>query len=175
MRRTQIAILSILTVLVLVPVLSASNTIDVVQTPLSPAGLYLENGGHEVAASQQDQASWWNVSFIYRRYLNITEPNVYPRTQIPVHLYLTFELGHCYRNSMRVLYYNNPSWTELPFQIWNTTYDTTGNYILSTRVTFLANVSQNETEKNYYVYYSKNDVGSVSYPDFYPFVYKSYT
>jgi hypothetical protein len=39
----------------------------------------------------------------------------------------------------------------------------------------MVNVSQGQTESNYYIYYAKIDVGSVSYPDFYPFIYKSFT
>jgi hypothetical protein len=152
----------------------AANPVS--QNPLLDAdnSLQIRQGNLEVAGTQ-DEANWWNSTYIYRRYFNFTEPDISSRTLSPVHLYLTFTEGHCYRNSIRVAYYDDPDWTLLPFQTWNTTYDATGDYVLSTRVSFMVNVSKGATEENYYIYYAKEDVGSVSYPDFYPFVYKSYT
>lgn len=144
-------------------------------SPVTVPGPTINQGPVQVAGSAQDAASWWNSTFVYRRYLNITEPGVSGRTLTPIHLYLTFDSGHCHRDSIRVMYYDNPGWRALPFQVWNTTYDATGNYILSTRVSFMVNVSLGATEQNYYIYYSKDYVGTVSYPDFYPFVYKTYT
>ncbi len=136
--------------------------------------LLLDNGRYQVAGGQ-DSADWWNSTYVYRRYYNFTEPDVTSRTLTPVHLSLSFSDDHCHRDSIRVGYYDAPGWSMLPFQLWNTTYDSTGNYIESTRVSFMVNVSQGQTESNYYIYYAKIDVGSVSYPDFYPFIYKSYT
>ncbi len=133
-----------------------------------------ETDGYQVAADP-DAANWWNSTYIYRRYVNVSEPGLAGRTLVPVHVYLEFENGHCYGDSIRVLYYTDPDSVELPFQVWNTTYDSTGNYILSTRVSFMVNVTLSSFDQNYYIYYAKEDVGSVSYPNFYPFVYKSYT
>ena len=172
MRRiVKLSVLIALAILFLIPLVSDPTTKVAVshETPLRM------HEGVTTIAADQDLASWWNSSFIYRRYYNFTEPGVSDRVLTPVHLYLTFESGHCYHGSIRVMYYNNPGWSEVPYKIWNTTYDTTGNYILSTRVTFSVNVSKGATESNYYIYYSKYDVGSVDYPNYYPFVYKSYT
>ncbi len=134
-----------------------------------------DSGSRLELAGFQDEAEWWNSTFIYRQFFNITEPGVSDRVLTPVHLLLTFEEGHCHTDSLRLAYYDAPSWTLLPFQTWNTTYDATGEYVLSTRMSFMANVTAGSTEYNYYVYYAKINVGSVSYPDFYPFIYKSYT
>ncbi len=176
-RIVKIGILAVFAVMLLLPLNGAEPA---TMNPSSFADdtsddLTMKNGDVELAANEQDLAKWWNSSYIYRRYYNFTEPGVSDRINTPVHLFLEFEAGHCYDGSIRVLYYDDPDWTPQPFQIWNTTYDATGTYILSTRVTFLVNVSQSQREPNYYIYYAKEDVGSVSYPDFYPFIYKSYT
>ncbi|RLI55765.1 MAG: hypothetical protein DRO93_11730, partial [Candidatus Thorarchaeota archaeon] len=177
MRHVRLVVVIVFAALMLIPV--SSNQTQSYHQPMSTSpdngGLGIAPSPLEVAGSAQDTATWWNTSFIYRRYLNITEPGIADRVMDPIHLYMTFEQGHCYRDSIRVLYYDNPGWRELPFQVWNVTYDASGNYILSARVSFVVNVSRDQTEYNYYIYYAKNDVGSVSYPDFYPFVYKSYT
>ncbi|TFG07020.1 hypothetical protein EU538_09350, partial [Candidatus Thorarchaeota archaeon] len=174
MKHTHLALLVAFGMLMILPMMAATPTThDVDVTPLLDDDFMRLNRGQSEIAGEQDQAEWWNSSFIYRRYLNFTEPDVSDRTNVPVHLYLTFTSGHCYRDSIRVEYYNNPGWTNLPFQSWNTTYD--GAFVLSTTVSFMVNVSRDSTEKNYYLYYAKEDVGSVSYPDFYPFIYKSFT
>jgi hypothetical protein len=140
------------------------------------ASINLPNNG--ITTSSQDDASWWNSTFIYRRYFNFTEPNVSDRANVTVNLYLTFENLHCYKDSIRVMYYNSPSipvWLPVAFQVWNTTYYSGSDFIQSTRVTLMVNVTRGMTEGDYYIYYAKDAVGSVSFPDFYPFIYKSYT
>ncbi|MCF2136758.1 MAG: hypothetical protein K9W43_05885 [Candidatus Thorarchaeota archaeon] len=176
MKYSHIAIIGAFAILMLLP-LSGNSTVQPlpVSSQITDNNLLLNGGAAQVAGYGQDEAKWWNSSYVYRQYLNITEPGISDRTLVPIHLYLTFEDGHCYRDSIRVMYYNDPTWSALPFQIWNTTYDASGNYILSTRVSFSVNVTQGATEQNYYIYYAKNDVGSVFYPDYYPFVYKTYT
>ncbi len=174
MKRNRLALLLAFGIIMILPMIVGSpNTHDINLDPLVDNDFMQPYANQSELAGAQDQAEWWNSSFIYRRYLNFTEPDVSDRTLVPVHLYLTFTSGHCYRDSIRVEYYNSPGWTDLPFQTWNTTYD--GDFVLSTTISFMVNVSQNDIETNYYLYYAKEDVGSVSYPDFYPFVYKSYT
>ncbi|MBD3158947.1 MAG: hypothetical protein GF309_09185 [Candidatus Lokiarchaeota archaeon] len=140
----------------------------------SDDGLNIVEGPTQIAG-EQDEASWWNSTFLYRRYYNITEPGIGDRQLSPVHLYLTFEDGHCYDGSIRVGYYDGGSWEMLPFQTWNVTYYTGTDFVKSARVSFKINVSEGMTEKNYYVYYADDDVGTVGYPDFYPFTYTTYT
>ncbi len=123
----------------------------------------------------QDEATWWNSTFIYRRYFNFTEPDVSDRSNVPVHLYLTFDDEHCYRDSIRVMHYNEPGWSAQEFQVWNITYYPGSTYVKSARVSFMVDVDKNTVEDNVYIYYAKQDVGSVSYPNFFPFIYKSYT
>ncbi|MHA1634532.1 MAG: hypothetical protein ACTSUZ_08255, partial [Candidatus Thorarchaeota archaeon] len=138
--------------------------------------LSIHDGG--LTSGDQDEASWWNSTFIYRRYYNISEPNVADRADTSVHLYLEFEHGHCYMDSLRVMYYNAPSmpeWLAEPFQVWNTTYYPGSEFIQSATVSFSLDLDKGETKGEYYIYYAKEDVGSVSFPDYYPFIYRSYT
>ena len=128
-----------------------------------------------IISGYQDEASWWNSTFIYRRYFNFTEPNVSDRTNLPIHLYLTFEDEHCYRDSIRVMEFENPGWSAKEFQVWNVSYWPGGTFIKSARVSFMINMDRGATLDDVYIYYAKEEVGSVSYPTFYPFIYKSYT
>ncbi|MBD3406559.1 MAG: hypothetical protein GF411_10635, partial [Candidatus Lokiarchaeota archaeon] len=172
--------LSIMIFLAVLLILPASNGTPIANTSNADgftmdSPLSMHNGEMEIA-EVQDLANWWNSTYIYRRYFNFTEPGVSDRTLVPVHVDLTFEDGHCYDGSLRALYYDNSSetWTELPFQVWNVSYYS-AEFIQSATVTFSVNVTQGTLDWNYYVYYAKVDVGTVSYPDYYPFVYKSYT
>ncbi|MHA1769295.1 MAG: hypothetical protein ACTSV3_05525 [Candidatus Thorarchaeota archaeon] len=165
---TRLLLLVSLMVLFMLP-LGATNSSDNATTNYD---LFRSND----VAGYQDEATWWNSTFIYRRYFNITEPDVSDRNNYPVHLYLTFDDGHCYRNSIRVLSYNGPgSYTEKEFQTWNTTYYPGGDFVKSTRVSFMIDITKGGLEDSIYIYYAKEDVGSVSYPNFYPFIYRSYT
>lgn len=174
-RRLTLILFVAFTAFLLLPMTDSGTNLRRSPSAIDNSDITIENGRVELAGSQ-DEADWWNSTFIYRRYFNFSlEADEVSRTNSPVHLYLTFTEGHCYDDSIRVAYYENPTWTLLPFQVWNTTYDETGTYIVSTRISFFVNVTSGFTETNYYIYYAKEDVGSVSYPDFYPFIYKSYT
>ncbi|TXT56047.1 MAG: conserved exported protein of unknown function [Candidatus Thorarchaeota archaeon] len=172
--------LSIMIFLAVLLILPASNGTPISNTAsaddyIMDSPLLMQEGEMEIAGIQ-DLANWWNSTYIYRRYFNFTEPGISDRTLVPVHIDLTFENGHCYDGSIRALYYDNSSetWTQLPFQVWNVTYYS-AEFIESATVTFSVNMTQGTLDWNYYVYYAKIDVGTVSYPDYYPFVYKSYT
>ncbi|MGY5860821.1 MAG: hypothetical protein RTU09_00405 [Candidatus Thorarchaeota archaeon] len=147
---------------------------DQATSPRSDADglIVLDDGSYQVAGDQ-DLADWWNSTYIYRRYYNFT--SAIDRTLTPVHLYLTFENGHCYSDSIRVGHYENPGWDMLKFQLWNTTYYSGGEFIESTRVSFMVNLTAGVRNGDYYIYYAKTTMGSVTYPDFYPFIYKTYT
>ncbi len=174
-RRIMFILFAAFVTFLLLPMTNTSTMNKPAPEPTDATPLQVKNSGVELAGFQ-DEATWWNSTFIYRRYFNFTlDASEASKTNSPVHLYLTFTEGNCYAGSIRVAYYDNPGWTLLPFQVWNTTYDATGNYILSTRISFLVNVSSGSTETNYYIYYAKEPVGTVSYPNFYPFTYKSYT
>ena len=110
-----------------------------------------------------DVNSWWNNSFEYRVSVNITEPGVVSRDRWPVDVYLTFPENHAYNGSIRVLYWNGSHWIgPLIAQVWNKTYYSGTNYLKSATVTFLVNVSKGGSEV-YYIYYSKEDVGTISF------------
>ncbi|NHI82669.1 MAG: carboxypeptidase regulatory-like domain-containing protein, partial [Candidatus Thorarchaeota archaeon] len=167
-RTLKIVILVSLGLLLMIPTTGDSNTNIANFSPISP-----DNSSQ--IADDQDEAPWWNSTYIYRRYYNFTEPGVTGRTLVPVHLPLDFEDGHCYWDSIRVNYYNGMDWMELPFQTWDTKYYPSGDFIESTRVSFMVNVTQGTTNGGYYIYYAKTSVGAVNNSDFYPFVYRSYT
>ncbi|TFF95866.1 carboxypeptidase regulatory-like domain-containing protein, partial [Candidatus Thorarchaeota archaeon] len=167
-RFQRLTILATLLVLFMLP-LSGNESADTTDQ------LYSLND-HGLISGYQDEATWWNSTFIYRRYFNFTEPDVSERSNLPVHLYLTFEDGHCYRESIRVLSYNGPgSYDELDFQTWNTTFYPGSDFVKSTRVSFIVDVARDGLEDSIYIYYAKEDVGSVDNSGFYPFVYRSYT
>ncbi len=154
--------------LFLLPIGSTSPTKMTTDTLLT-----LNDGA--ITSGYQDEASWWNSTFIYRRYFNFTEPNVSDRTNVPIHVYLTFDEQHCYRDSIRVMEFQDPGWSAKEFQVWNITYYSGNDFVKSARVSFMIDVNQDTTEDCIYIYYAKQDVGVVSYPSFYPFIYKSYT
>ncbi|MGQ4915945.1 MAG: hypothetical protein ACP6IU_14530, partial [Candidatus Asgardarchaeia archaeon] len=107
--------------------------------------------------------SWWNNSFEYRIPVNITEPGVVDRDRWPINVYVTFPENHAYNGSIRVLYWNGTHWIgPLIAQVWNKTYYSGTNYLKSATVTFLVNVSKGNSEI-YYIYYSKEDVGTISF------------
>jgi len=165
----KICTLIAFTLLFLIPVANDGSMVTDLQ-------IEVQNGG--LTSGDQDEASWWNSTFLYRRYYNITEPDVSDRVDTPVHLYLTFENLHCYMDSIRVMYYNSTGgdhWDSAPFQTWNTSYYPGSNFIQSTSVSFTVDVAKNSVDSDYYIYYAQEDVGSVSYPDYYPFIYRSYT
>lgn len=164
----KLTLLAVFLVLFMLP-LSGNDSKDI------PDKIYSLND-NGVVSGYQDEATWWNSSFIYRRYFNFTEPDVSDRSNYPVHLYLTFEDGHCYRDSIRVLSYNGPSsYDELGFRTWNTTFYPGSEFLKSTRVSFMVNVAKAGLDDSIYIYYAKEDVGAVDNSDFYPFIYRSYT
>ncbi|MHA1820500.1 MAG: hypothetical protein ACTSVC_08515, partial [Promethearchaeota archaeon] len=85
------------------------------------------------------------------------EPNIYPRTNEPVNVYLEFEPSTHRYNTTRVVKYIEATqqWEEIPFQLSNVTNQTGDIYILSCNVHFLATVSQNSSV-DYYMYYSED-------------------
>ncbi|MHA1930652.1 MAG: hypothetical protein ACTSV2_18940, partial [Candidatus Thorarchaeota archaeon] len=175
-RVTKLLLLTVFAVLLALPVGNTGDmtmTNDAFRDDISNS-IQIEDQGVQTAGIQ-DLASWWNSSYIYRYYFNFTETSGVDRTLSPVHVYLTFTDGHCYSDSIRVGFYTGDDWTMLPFQTWNTTFYPASDFVQSTQVSFMVNVSASSAAQDYYVYYAKIDVGSVSYPDFYPFVYKSYT
>ncbi|MHA2060281.1 MAG: hypothetical protein ACW976_05850, partial [Candidatus Ranarchaeia archaeon] len=117
-------------------------------------------------ADAASSSNWWNASYNYRIDIDITEPGLRDRVNETHIVYLAFEDGSCYNDSLRALFFNGADWTELPLTTWNMTWHSSG-YLAGASLTFPVNVSQSSTE-TYYVYYANVNVGSADY-NYYPF------
>ncbi|MHA1271117.1 MAG: hypothetical protein ACTSPY_15090 [Candidatus Helarchaeota archaeon] len=95
---------------------------------------------------------WWNDQYLFRKRINLTEPNVIPRNNAPISFFIIFDQSKPYNNSIRVASYNG-GWTEIPSQVWNETFS--GTFIDSATITIMDNLSQGET-KEYYLYYDNH-------------------
>ncbi|MHA1650167.1 MAG: hypothetical protein ACTSYB_08230, partial [Candidatus Helarchaeota archaeon] len=107
---------------------------------------------------------WWNMKYDYRIIVNVTEPNIAPRINEPIHLQLQFENGKAYKGSLVVLYNNSGIWKVLPSQTWNATFYTGTNYYQSVTLTFISDLPQN-AKQTYYVYYASQPVRERDYSD----------
>jgi len=104
---------------------------------------------------------WWNYAFRYRIQVNLTDVSGVEHVDQPVDVYLTFDNGTCYNNSLRVRYYDG-TWQMVPCQVWNETYWEGTSYYKSLTLTFYFNVGANST-RTYYVYYNDADSGVEAY------------
>nr|MDO8079531.1 hypothetical protein [Candidatus Freyarchaeota archaeon] len=115
-------------------------------------------------ANPQPVNLWWNYSWNYRIEVNLTEQGYTDRMNAPVIVNLTFPSGHCWNNSIRVLYHSGTSWVEVPSQVATIPPPSySGQYILSCQLIFLCNVTKSGTS-TYYVYY--NDTYNISPPNY---------
>ena len=113
-----------------------------------------------LVAGIDEVTPWWNETYQYRRIINVTESNSTLRVNYPVDVYLEFEEGVCYDDSLRMVTDGN---IEIPSQTWNKTYWDESSYIISINIVFFANVSLNSTSV-YWLYFSDVDVGAPAYP-----------
>ena len=106
-----------------------------------------------------DLSIWWNKTFGFRIGFTLEETEGIDRYQ-PVDVYFTFREDEHYVNTERLVSFNatgNDEWSDpLPLQMWNVT--STGSFVESCTLTFLANVSAN-TNKTYFLYYNENNNG----------------
>jgi len=109
---------------------------------------------------------WWNLTYHYRKPIMLTEPGYLDRVNEPVEVEVNFDSGKAYKNSLRLLYYDEKKnkWIgPLPVQLSDTTFDPNNeDYIKSTKITFLANASKGKTE-TYYLYYTDYSVEEKTY------------
>ncbi|MHA1820371.1 MAG: hypothetical protein ACTSVC_07855, partial [Promethearchaeota archaeon] len=63
------------------------------------------NGKGAMPNSASTVDSWWNESYTHRILVKVTEPNIYPRTNEPVNVYLEFEPSTHRYNTTRVVKY----------------------------------------------------------------------
>ena len=109
----------------------------------------------------ENEPPWWNLTYHYRKPITLTEPGYLDRINEPVEVEVNFDSEKAYKNSLRLLYYDEKKnkWIgPLPIQLSETTFDPNDeNHIKSTKITFLANVSKGKTE-TYYLYYTDYSV-----------------
>jgi len=108
---------------------------------------------------------WWNLTYHYRKPIIITEPGLINRENEPVEVEVDFDSLKAHKNSLRLLYFDGNKWIgPLPLQLSETYLDPDNpNYIRSTKITFLANVSKGK-EIIYYLYYTDYPVEEKTYP-----------
>ncbi|MHA1379453.1 MAG: hypothetical protein ACTSRG_13850 [Candidatus Helarchaeota archaeon] len=135
-----------------------------------------QDSGGNTMGSLAEVESWWNTSWRFRVQINITESGYASRTNEPVDVWLNFTdlsetgVSSCGNDSIRVLEYSAPTWTVLNSQVWNETYDGTGNISTAT-ITFQVDINKGET-KSYYIYYNETGVPIIyssdllMYPDY---------
>ncbi len=152
-------LVSLFLLIVAVPVIINSSTYTPnLITNLSPSSQQIVSAKSPISPF----VPWWNTSFNYRIRINLTDTAGKEHVNEPVDVFLTFESGHCHKNSPRVQYWNGTNWLSepIPYQIWNSTDN--GPHYESFTITFYVNISAFSTA-NYYVYYSGTDPGPVSY------------
>jgi hypothetical protein len=108
------------------------------------------SSGTSLVADIDEVTPWWNVSYHYRRHVNLTDTNSTPRVDVPMHMWVPFENNTCYKNSIRVVDSNN---VEVPSQPYNFTYWEDPDYLKGSTVFWYANISADSTA-TYWVYYS---------------------
>jgi len=104
-------------------------------------------------------ANWFNKSYHYRLPVWINESSGIERQNELINLYLTFDIGQTYNQSIRVTEDSDI----IPFHVWNETFYPGTEFYYSVTVSWLVNLTANE-HKLYYIYWSDKWVGE--YPDF---------
>ena len=154
-RRNRLALLAGLLVIFLLPLgntgmVGQHTTTNDIDNPL----------GSSLVADIDEVTPWWNVSYHYRRHVNLTDTNSTPRVDVPMHIWVPFDNNTCYKNSIRVVDSNN---VEVPSQPYNFTYWEDPDYLKGTTVFWYANVSADSTA-TYWIYYSDdNCIETTSY------------
>ncbi len=108
------------------------------------------SSGTSLVADIDEVTPWWNVSYHYRRHVNLTDTNSTPRVDVPMYMWVPFENNTCYKNSVRVV---DSSGVEVPSQPYNFTYWEDPNYLKGATVFWYANISADSTA-TYWIYYS---------------------
>ena len=94
---------------------------------------------------------WWNSSWEYRVNITVSEPGIMARINWPLDVYLEF-IPRAHKYSIRVLRYSGGTWNEVPYQLWNVTYENS-THIRSATITFPVTINVGET-RIYQVYWS---------------------
>ena len=125
-----------------------------------------------------DLSIWWNKTYRYRIGFVLEETEGIDRYQ-PVDVYFNFRANEHYRNTERLVSFNATGideWSNpIPMQMWNST-PSTGDYVDSCTITFIANVSAN-SNMTYFLYYNENDddIETIDYNTNFSSIYSSGT
>src|SRR5271157_824984 len=123
-----------------------------------------KESGNYVQGVQTIQ-SWWNANWNYRKMVTFIEPGLMSRDRDPCNIYVTFVGNVARNNSIRLtLFTNTSTWIEVPSQIWNATFHTSGlvTYYTSCTVFFYMNMTRGTTGY-YYIYYDPNISARANY------------
>ncbi|RLJ04641.1 MAG: hypothetical protein DRP18_04460, partial [Candidatus Aenigmatarchaeota archaeon] len=104
-------------------------------------------------------SDWWNPTFLYRKNITVSETSGTSRNNAPVNITIHFPPGHAYNGSLRLV---NSSGTTHPYYIQD--YSLNGNFYTAATIFFNATVQANSQE-TYYLYYTNDSVGYVSYSE----------
>ncbi|MCF2136756.1 MAG: hypothetical protein K9W43_05875 [Candidatus Thorarchaeota archaeon] len=148
MRKLQLSFVMIFSVLMLLTLAgpTGSNP-DNLFTPIS-----MSQSGASHSVANLDESSWWNVSYHYRRYVNLTDTNSTVRYDAPIHISVDFANNTCFKNSIRIVDSNG---NEVPSQVYKVTYWEDPDYVKSATIFWYANIPADSTAV-YWIYYSED-------------------
>ncbi|MHA1576778.1 MAG: hypothetical protein ACTSU3_05405, partial [Candidatus Thorarchaeota archaeon] len=144
-RSIRIGILLGMFALLLIP-LTSSDGLNSAVMSTSDDGLYRI----PVAANVDETTPWWNASYHYRQYINLTDTNSTPRVNVPTEIGFSFENNTCYVDSLRIVDGNGD---EVPSQPYNFVYWEDQDFVKSATVFWYANISADSTA-TYWLYFS---------------------
>ncbi len=105
-----------------------------------------------VSSDLDESTPWWNVSYHYRRYVNLTDTNSTPRVDVPINMQVSFDNNTCYKNSIRVV---TSGGVVIPSQPYSFIYWEDTDYVKSATVFWYANISKSSTA-TFWIYYSED-------------------
>ncbi|MHA1248836.1 MAG: hypothetical protein ACTSRP_02475 [Candidatus Helarchaeota archaeon] len=124
---------------------------------------------------QNELISTWENYTKWRYRINITLANSLSIdiVNMPINFYTNFSENTCLNNSLRLYKGLPPTSTEIPIQVWNTSYYTGTEFLNQCTITFLVNLTSGE-KSNYYLYYSNDaDLTTDTIETFQPPAYPS--
>ncbi|MHA1927022.1 MAG: carboxypeptidase-like regulatory domain-containing protein, partial [Candidatus Thorarchaeota archaeon] len=105
-----------------------------------------------VMSDVDESTPWWNTSYHYRQYINLTDTSSTPRVNAPTHISFSFENNSCFANSLRVVDENG---LEVPSQPYDFTYWEESIFVKEVSVFWYANISADSTA-TYWLYFSED-------------------
>jgi len=139
-------------------------------TPLNITGYYDVDIHEDVDTSRRYENAFYvgrvwldgydNATFLYRRHINVSEPNQLNRSYEPVDAFVAFT-SNALNSSIRVSLFNGTHYIEVPSQTYNLT-QTAAGAVSRGNVVFLTSLSLNRNQ-SYYVAWRSTSITAVSY------------